>query len=222
MAEKFVIKAEKREERGKNHSRRLRSQGKLPVIVYGGDDDNLAVTVELSDLAAILRSDTGQNTVFSLDVEGVGASDVMFQDRQIDPLKGRLIHADLRRIRRGEKIEVTVPVHLVGEAPGAEEGGVLTQQMREIKVLCTPSKIPESIEVDVSEMQLNDSIHVSDLKVGEDVEIHEDPEAMVASVIFVKEPELEPTPEEELEQPELVGEEGEAEEGGEGGETEEQ
>ena len=88
----------------------------------------------------------------------------MFQDRQIDPIIGRLIHADLRRIKRGEKIEVTVPIELIGDPVGAEEGGVLTQQMREINVFCRPSKIPDSIEVDVSELEMNEAIHISDLK----------------------------------------------------------
>lgn len=204
MADKVIVKADVRENRGKNDARRLRSAGKLPAIVYGGGADDVAVSVELADLAAILRSDSGQNTVFSLDIEGVGESDVMFHDRQIDPIKGRLMHADLRRIKRGEKIEVTVSVVLVGEAPGAEDGGVLTQQMREVKVMCTPSKIPESIEVDVSGLQMNESIHVSDLKVDEGVEIHEDKDAVIATVVFVKEPDLEPTPEDELTEPELV------------------
>ncbi len=112
----------------------------------------LRVTVELSDLAAILRSDSGQNTVFSLEIDGGEGSDVMFHDRQIDPIKGRLMHADLRRIRRGEKIEVTVSINLVGEPAAAEDGGVLTQQLREVKILCTPRMIPESIDVDVSEL----------------------------------------------------------------------
>lgn len=221
MAEQFVVKAEVREGRGKNDSRRLRAAGKLPVIVYGGDLENSSLVVELSDLAAIIRSDSGQNTVFSLDVEGVGASDVMFQDRQIDPLRGRLLHADLRRIKRGEKIEVTVSIILIGEPVASEEGGVLTQQMREVKILCTPRLIPEKIEVDVSNLQLGDAIHVSDIKVEEGVEIHADMDAIVASFVFVKEPELEPTPEEEIVEPTLVGEEGEEEAAeGEAGEPE--
>lgn len=209
MADKIIVKAEIREERGKNASRRLRREGKLPVIVYGGEADSASITVDLSDLAAILRSDRGANTVFELDIEGEEPSEVMFQDRQIDPIIGRLLHADLRRIKRGEKIEVTVPVELIGDPVGAEEGGVLTQQMREINVFCRPSKIPDSIEVDVSELEMNEAVHISDLKVDEDIVINEDPEAIVAQVVFVKEPELEPTPEEELEEPELVGEEGE-------------
>jgi large subunit ribosomal protein L25 len=215
MAEQVLVKAEVREARGKNDARRLRSAGKLPAIVYGGGEKDTAVIVELSDLAAILRSDSGQNTVFSLDIDGIGATDVMFHDRQIDPIKGRLMHADLRRIKRGEKIEVTVSILIVGEPETMAEGGVLTQQMREVKVLCVPSKIPESIEVDVTKLEMNESIHVSDLKLGEGVEIHEDPEAVIAAFVFVKEQDLEPTPEEELSEPKIVGEEGETAEGGE-------
>ena len=112
MAEKFVVKAEIREGRGSNDARRLRRSGKVPVTVYGGGGDSLAVTAEIGDLAAIIRSETGANTLFTLDIEGVEEARVIFQERQIDPVRGRLIHADLRRLAKGEKIEVTVPVVL--------------------------------------------------------------------------------------------------------------
>ncbi len=192
MADKVIVKAEKREERGKNDSRRLRQAGKVPVVVYGGGGEAVAAAVELKDLAAILRSETGQNTIFSLDMTGEGTGDVIFHDRQIDPLRGRLVHADLRRLAKGEKIEVTVPIHIVGEAAGlVEEGAVLNQQTREIKVLCEPSKIPEFIEADVTNLQVGESIHISDLKFGEGLEVHELPETVVASVVIVKEEELE-------------------------------
>ena len=214
MADKIVVKAEKREDRGKNDARRLRSAGKVPVIVYGGGGESVAAAADLKDLAAILRSDTGQNTIFTIDMAGEGTNDVIFHDRQIDPIRGRLMHADLRRLAKGEKIEITVPIHLVGEIEETEEGGVLTQQLREIKVLCIPSKIPEYIEYDVSSLQMGEHISVADLKVDEGVEVHEDPEAVVASVVFVKEPELEPTPEDELTEPELVGDEEEGEKPG--------
>ncbi len=207
MADKVVVKAEKREDRGKNDARRLRSAGKVPVIVYGGGGESVAAVAELKDLAAILRSDSGQNTIFTIDMAGEGTNDVIFHDRQIDPIRGRLMHADLRRLAKGEKIEVTVPIHLVGEPEETEEGGVLNQQLREIKVLCEPSKIPEYIEVDVSGLQMGESIHVSDLKVEDGVEVHEDAESVVASIVLVKEPELEPTPEDELTEPGLVGDE---------------
>ena len=125
MADKVVVKAEKREDRGKNDARRLRSAGKVPVIVYGGGGESVAAAADLKDLAAILRSDTGQNTIFTIDMAGEGTNDVIFHDRQIDPIKGRLMHADLRRLAKGEKIEVTVPIHLIGEPEETEEGGVL-------------------------------------------------------------------------------------------------
>src|SRR5690349_9353275 len=182
MAEKVVVKAEKRDERGKNVNRRLRVEGKIPVVVYGGGGESVAVTAALSDLAAILRTDAGVNTVFSLDIDGVGTSDVIFQDRQVDAIRGRLIHADLRRIAKGEKIEMTVPIHLTGEAEGLkEEGAVLSQALREIKVLCEPANTPESIDIDISGLSADHPLHVSDLKVGTGIEIHESPETVVAS-----------------------------------------
>ncbi|HEV8592669.1 MAG TPA: 50S ribosomal protein L25 [Pyrinomonadaceae bacterium] len=215
MAEKIVVKAQKREDRGKNVSRRLRAEGKIPVVVYGGGGEAVAVAAELKDLAAIIRTDAGVNTVFSLDIDGEGVNDVLFQDRQIDPVRGRLIHADLRRIAKGEKMEMTVPIHLIGEAEGLkEEGAVLSQAMREIKVLCEPALAPESIDVDIAELAVGHSLHVSDLKVGKGIEIHEAPETVVASIVIVREVELEPQIVEGAE-PEV---EGEAPAEGEGGE----
>ncbi len=206
MAEKVVVKAEKREGRGKNDTRRLRVEGKIPVSVYGGGEDAVAVVADLKDLAAILRTDTGVNTVFSLDIAGVGAHDVIFQDRQIDAVRGRLLHADLRRLTKGEKLELTVPLHIVGEAPGlTEEGAVLNQPLHEIKVLVDPASVPESIDVDVSNLNVGESVHVSDLKVGRGIEIHELPETVLASIVIVKEEELEPQTATEGE-PEIVGE----------------
>jgi large subunit ribosomal protein L25 len=191
MAEKFTVKAETRETRGKNEARRMRAEGKVPVVIYGGEGGSVAATAALADLAAVLRSDGGVNTVFSLDIDG-GASDVMFQDRQIDPVKGRLIHADLRRLVKGQKIEMTVPVTLDGEPIGVkEDGGMLEQSMREVKVLVDPAKAPDAIHVDVSGMKVGDAIHISDLKI-EGGEIHGEGDAVVAHVITVKEPELEP------------------------------
>ena len=214
MAEKIVIKAEKRDTRGKNENRRLRVAGKIPVVVYGGGSESLAATAELKDLAAIIRTDSGVNTVFSLDIAGEGVNDVIFQDRQIHAVHGRLIHADLRRFAKGEKIEMTVPIHLIGEPESLkEEGAVLSQAMREIKVLCEPAKTPDSIDVDISELTAEHAIHVSDLKIGEGIEIHDAPDTVVASIVIVSEAVLEPQIEEGA-APEVVGETP-AEEGGE-------
>jgi large subunit ribosomal protein L25 len=206
MAEKLVVKAEKRDSRGKNIARRLRADGKIPVVVYGGGGESVAASAALADLARVLRTDAGVNSVFSLDIAGEGVNDVIFQDRQIDPIKGRLIHADLRRFAKGEKIEMTVPIHLTGHAEGLrEEGAILAQPLREIKVLCEPANTPESIDIDVSSLLAGESIHVFDLKVGEGIEVHEDPNTVVATVTIVKEVVLEPQVVEGAE-PELEGE----------------
>jgi large subunit ribosomal protein L25 len=208
MAEKIIVKAEKKESGNKNSNRRLRAAGKVPVVVYGGGTESVAAVADLKDLAAILRTDSGVNTVFSIDIDGQDNYDVIFQDRQIDPIRGRLIHADLRRFARGEKIEMTVPIHLTGEAKGLEEeGAVLSQAMHSIKVLCEPAKTPDSIEVDVTDIEAGHSLHVSDLKVPAGVEIQDDPEAVVASIVIVKEAELEPQVAEEGAEPEVAGEE---------------
>ena len=205
MAEKVTVKAEKREGRGKNDSRRLRVNGKIPISIYGGGEESSAAVVDLKDLAAILRTDAGVNSVFSLDVAGVGVSDVIFQDRQIDSIKGRLLHADLRRIAKGEKMEMTVPLHLIGDAPGLkEDGAVINQPLHEIKVLCEPANVPDAIEIDVSHLNAGESVHVSDLIVGKGIEIQELPETVVASIVIVREEELEPQT--EGAEPEVIGE----------------
>ncbi|HBR56852.1 MAG TPA: 50S ribosomal protein L25 [Blastocatellia bacterium] len=219
MANKFIIKAERRIETGKNVNRRLRAEGRVPVVVYGGGSESVAAVAELKDLAAVLRTEAGVNTVFSLEIAGDGTHDVIFQDRQIDPIKGRLIHADLRRFAKGEKIEMTVPIHLIGEPESLrEEGAVLSHSLREIKVLCEPTKTPEAINVDISALDTVHPVHVSDLKVAEGIEIHESPDTVVASVVIVKEVELEPQIE-TGEEPEVIGE-AEAEEPVEGAEGE--
>lgn len=205
MAEKIVVKAEKRELTGKGHNRRLRVAGKIPVVVYGGGSESFAASVDIKDLAAIIRTESGVNTVFTLDVDGIGSNDVIFQDRQIDPLKGRLVHADLRRFAKGEKIEMTVPLNFINEpADQLEEGAVVTHNLREVKVLCEPSKTPDSVEVDLSVLTPDHAIHVSDLNVGSGMEIQEAPETVVASIVVIKESDLEP----QLEggEPEVEGE----------------
>jgi len=190
MAEKkeFRVQAKQREGRGKNDARRARREGMVPVTVYGGGAETVAAVAPLRDLAAILRTEAGRNTIFTIEIEGVGESEVMFHDRQIDPVKGRLIHADLTRLVKGQKIEVTVPLHLTGEPIGVKEKqGVLEQIIREIDVRCEPRDIPDSIDVDVSNLDVHDTLHVSDIKVSEGVEILMDADFVIATVGIVKE-----------------------------------
>jgi large subunit ribosomal protein L25 len=210
MAEKkeYKVQAKVREGRGKNDARRTRRDGMVPITVYGGGAETVAAVAPLSDLAAILRSEAGRNTIFTIDVEGVGVSEVMFHDRQIDPVRGRLIHADLTRLVKGQKIEVTVPLHLVGEPIGVKEKqGVLEQIIREIDVRCEPREIPDSLEVDVSNLDVHGVLHVSDIPVSEAVEILTDAEQVIATVGIVKEevaPAAAPEGEEPVE-PEVIG-----------------
>jgi large subunit ribosomal protein L25 len=210
MAEKkeITVRARQREGRGKNDARRTRRAGSIPVTVYGGDGDTVAAVAPLSDLAAILRSDSGRNTIFTLDIEGVGPSEVMFHDRQIDPIRGRLLHADFRRLVKGEKIEVTVPLRLVGEPIGVrEQQGFLEQVVREIDVRCEPREIPESIEIDVSQLNVHDVLHISDIRVDEKIEILEAPDAVIATVGIVREEVVAAAPPEgeEPAEPEVIG-----------------
>ena len=211
MAEKkeFRVQAKQRDGRGKNDARRTRREGLVPITVYGGGAETVAAVAQLSDLAAILRSESGRNTIFTIDVEGVGSSEVMFHDRQIDPIRGRLIHADLTRLVKGQKIEVTVPLHLEGEPIGVKEKqGVLEQIFREIEIRCEPRSIPDAINVDVSHLDVHDMLHVSDLKVGEGIEILQDPETVVATVAIIREEEVAPAPAvegEEPAEPEVIG-----------------
>ena len=186
--EEITIKAKVREGRGKNDARRVRREGLVPITVYGGGAETVAAAAPLKELAAVLRSEAGRNTIFTLDVEGIGPSEVMFHDRQIDPVRGRLVHADFTRLVKGQKIEVTVPLHLVGEPVGVrEEQGVLEQIMRELEIRCEPREIPDAIDVDVSNLGVHDVLHVSDIPVGENIEILTDPDSVVATVGIVKE-----------------------------------
>jgi len=218
MAEKkdFKVQARVREGRGKNDARRARRDGMVPITVYGGDGETIAAVAQLSELAAILRSESGRNTIFTIDVEGVGTSEVMFHDRQIDPVKGRLIHADLARLVKGQKIEVTVPLHLVGEPIGVKEKqGVLEQIIREIQIRCEPREIPDSLDLDVSNLDVHELLHVSDIPVGPGVEILTDPEQVIATVGIVKEEVVAApaTEGEEPAEPEVIGKGKKEEEG---------
>jgi large subunit ribosomal protein L25 len=223
MAEKkeIVVRALRREGRGKNDARRARRDGQVPVTIYGGQGEAVAALAPLSELAAILRSDTGRNTIFTLDVEGVGASEVMFHDRQIDPVRGRLVHADFKRLVKGQKIEATVPLRLVGEALGVrEQAGVLEQIVRNIDIRCEPRDIPEALEVDVTNLAVHDVLHVSDIPHPAGVEILEEPDTVIATIGIVKEEPVAvaPVEGEAPAEPEVIGkgkkeEEGEVEEG---------
>ena len=221
MAERkeFKVQAKLREGRGKNDARRARRDGMVPITVYGGGAETVAAVAQARDLAAILRSETGRNTIFTIEIDGGGTSEVMFHDRQIDPIRGRLIHADLARLVKGQKIEVTVPLHLTGEPIGVrEKQGVLEQVVREIEIRCEPREIPEALEVDVTNLDVHETLHGSDIPVADTIEILNDAELVIATVGIVKEEELAattPAEGEEPAEPEVIGKGKKDEEGGE-------
>jgi len=221
MADKkeIIVRAKLREGRGKNDARRARRDGEVPVTIYGGAGDAVAALAPLRELAAILRSDSGRNTIFTLDVEGAGAAEVMFIDRQIDPVRMRLIHADFKRLVKGEKIEATVPLRLIGEPIGVREHlGMLEQIIREVEIRCEPREIPEHLDVDVTNLDVHEVLHMSDIPVTAGVEILEDPDTVIATVGMIKEEPVAAAPieGEAPTEPEVIGK-GKKEEEGEGG-----
>jgi large subunit ribosomal protein L25 len=211
MAEKkeVIVRAIRREGRGKNDARRARREGQVPVTIYGGGAEAVAALAPLRELAAILRSDSGRNTILTADIEGVEATEVMFIDRQIDPVRSRLIHADFKRLVKGEKIEATVPLRLVGEPIGVREGaGVLEQIIREVEIRCEPRDIPEHLDVDVTNLGVHDVLHVSDIPTSEGVEILTGADTVIATVGVVKEEPVEvaaPVEGEAPAEPEVIG-----------------
>ncbi|HME98886.1 MAG TPA: 50S ribosomal protein L25 [Terriglobia bacterium] len=202
MAE-IVVNAKGRDDRGKNAARRLRRQGLVPGIVYGGKGGNIAVAVDPKALQKVLRSEAGRNTILKLDIAGAGATNAILKDLQVDPIKDSLLHADFYRIAMDVAIRVTVPINIRGEARGVKvDGGILELITREIEVECLPGDIPERIDVDVSDLGLNGALRVSDLPANAKVKILESPDQVVVHVVSIKE--------EEAPAPAVVAVEGEA------------
>ena len=169
MQKNMMIEAEKREGRGKNDSRRARREGKIPAVLYGGGTDTMPLLVDPKAVQAILHSEAGENTLFSMKVasEGELQGKFMIKDHQIDPVSDRLMHADFLRIALDRMIRVEVSIRTVGVARGVKlQGGILEHPMREVEVECLPQDIPEHIDVDISELDLGKSYRVSDLKVA--------------------------------------------------------
>ena len=187
MAE-IVVSAKGRADRGKNAARRLRREGLVPGVVYGGKGENVAVAVDPKALHKVLRSEAGRNSILKLDIADHGATNAILKSWQVDPIKERFLHADFYRIAMDVAIRVTVPIHVKGEARGVKvDGGILELIMREIEVECLPGDIPEHIDVDVSDLGLNGALRVSDLPATAKVKILEGADQVVVHVVSVKE-----------------------------------
>jgi len=217
-----TLEANPREETGKGAARSLRREGRIPGILYGHGRESLPLTVDAVDLAKLVSSISVDNTLVDLEVEGESTK-VLIREVQRHPFRNETLHVDFFEIAMDEKIHVDVPVVVEGVPTGVKDrGGVLDHMLREIEVYCLPSRIPERIVVDVSELDIGDAIHVGELEVP-DVEILTEADRSVVAVAaptVIEEPEEEE--EEELLEPELVGaEEGEEAEPGEEAPSEE-
>src|SRR5450755_1380029 len=172
----------------KNAARRVRVSGKIPAVVYGAGQESVAVTVDPKVITKILHSDSGHNTIFDLDVTGAKIAKAMIVDWQREPIKGALLHIDLKRIAMDKAMRVYVPIQLVGSPIGVKsQGGILEHVLREVEIECLPGDIPSHLDVDVSNLELNASIHVSDLPHSGSIKFLGEEGATVAHVTAMRE-----------------------------------
>jgi large subunit ribosomal protein L25 len=187
MAE-ISISAKARDERGKNAARRIRRQGLIPAVVYGGKGETMTVAVDPKSLQKVLRSESGRNTILKLDIGGKGATNAILKKWQVDPIREHFLHADFYRIAMDVAIRVTIPIVTKGEARGVKvDQGVLELVFREIEVECLPGDIPERIEVNVEDLGINDALRVSDIPAIPKVKVLSPADQVVVHVVAIKE-----------------------------------
>jgi large subunit ribosomal protein L25 len=189
-----VLEAQPREAGTKNDAKRVRREGKIPAVVYGAGKDSLSISVDPRVVTRILNSETGHNTIFDLAM-GAEKTKAMIVDWQYEPIKGKLLHIDLKRIALDKALKVSVPIFLVGESAGVkQEGGIMEQMLREVEIECLPADIPSHIDADVSQLTFGKVLRVSDLPHTEKLKFLTDANQPVAHVTSVKE-EVVATPE---------------------------
>ena len=189
-----VLEAQPREAGTKNDAKRVRKEGKIPAVVYGAGKDSLSISVDPRVVTRILNSETGHNTIFDLTLSGEKTK-AMIVDWQYEPIKGRLLHIDLKRIALDKVLRVSVPIFLVGESAGVkQEGGIMEQMLREVEIECLPADIPSHIDADVSQLTFGKVLRVLDLPKMEKIKFLTDANQPVAHVTSVKE-EVVATPE---------------------------
>jgi len=177
----------------KNAARRVRVSGKIPAVVYGAGQESVAVSVDPKVITKILHSDSGHNTIFDLDVTGAALVKAMIVDWQHEPIKGALLHIDMKRVAMDKVMRVSVPIQLTGVPVGVRsQGGILEHVLREVEIECLPADIPSHLDVDVSGLELHGSIHVSDLPHSGSIKFLGDEGATVAHVTAIREEVVEP------------------------------
>ena len=194
MAEQEVVAAKPREGKfNKNAARRVRVAGMIPAVVYGAKEASIAVELDPKQITRILHSDSGHNTIFDLEIgaaAGLAAAKTkaMIVDWQYEPIKGKLLHIDLKRIAMDKAMRVKVPILLEGVPVGVKtQGGILDQVLREVEIECLPGDIPSHIDLNVTSLGLGDSIRVTDLPHGGKLKFITDENATVAHVVAIKE-----------------------------------
>ncbi|HZU08407.1 MAG TPA: 50S ribosomal protein L25 [Pseudacidobacterium sp.] len=197
MITQEVVAATPREGKfNKNAARRVRAKGKIPAVVYGAQEPSVAVEVDPKQILRILHSDAGHNSIFDLEIGGNKAK-AMIVDWQYEPIKGSLLHIDLKRIAMDKAIRVEVPIQLLGVPVGVKtQGGILDQVLREVEVECLPGDIPSHIDVDITDLAFGDVLRVSDLPHAGKLKFLTDENTTVAHIVAVKE-EAPATPEAE-------------------------
>jgi large subunit ribosomal protein L25 len=195
MASTELVTAVTREGKfNKNAARRVRVAGKIPAVIYGAKEPSIAVELDPKQILRILHSDSGHNTIFDVDVQGSARVKAMIVDWQYEPIKGSLLHIDLKRIAMDKVMIVEVPIQLEGIPVGVKaEGGILEQVLREVEIECLPADIPAHISLDVSGLKLHDVVRVSDLPHEGKFKFITDEDATVAHVTVIKE-EVAPEP----------------------------
>jgi large subunit ribosomal protein L25 len=182
-----VVQAASREAQGKNAARRVRKAGRVPATLYGADKPPLSISVDPKEIGVILHSATGYNTIFDLQLNGE-TTKAMIVDWQREPIKGALLHFDMKRIAMDKTLVVKVPLVLTGEAAGVKtEGGILEQVLREIELECLPADIPAHLDVDVSGLTAGQVLRVKDLPHTGSLHFLSDEEAPVAHIVYIKE-----------------------------------
>lgn len=204
--EQTRLEAEIREGKGKGQARAIRRSGMIPGIIYGHKQTPLMIKLQPRDIKRLFRSG-GENVLVNMDIKGAGTETVMLKETQIDPLTRSIMHVDFVRVSLEERITTHVPISLVGTSPGVKEGGILEFLLRELSVECQVGKIPEHIEIDISSLKIGDQIRVGDIKLNEDMTIHDDPATtvvVIATPTVLKEPTEEAITEEK--EPEVITE----------------
>jgi large subunit ribosomal protein L25 len=183
----ITVTAEVRTSRGKNEARRTRRAGQIPAVVYGAFQDPVSVAVNPREILKIVRGGTGYNTIFNLAIAGGETTPVMLVDQQVDPIRGNLLHADLKRIDLTKRIRVSVPVATEGEPKGVKvQGGLLEVVTRSVEIECLPDDIPEGFTVDVGELMIGQSKRASDVALSESMKLVSSPETVIAHVVTLR------------------------------------